>query len=133
MGKRLRRGFEDVVPVVLDRSEALDARIQGDHGLGHGVTGGIGVEAAVNLAPLIQQGPQPGRVRSGAGSGEAPVCGMEGKATDGIDGRFAQDQRGLRLDWSSVVPTGSEISLGGLIRRLPLLPSWPSKSVRNGV
>jgi len=79
---------------VLGRAKALDGRVQGDHGGSHGVAGGIGVEAAVNLTTLIQKGPQPERVGAGASGGEALVSGMEGKATDGVDSRFAKDHCG---------------------------------------
>ena len=82
---------EQVVPIVVGRAKALDGGMQGEHGASHGVTGGIGVEAAADLATLLQQGPQPARVGAGAGGGEALVSGMEGKATEGIDGRFAKD------------------------------------------
>ena len=84
-------GPEHVVPVVVGRAKALDDGMQGDHGASHGVTGGVGIETTVNLATLIQQRPQPVRVGAGAGRGEAAGSGMEGQATDGIDGRFAKD------------------------------------------
>ena len=54
---RLVLGPEDVVPIVLGGAKALDGGVQGDHGGSHGVAGGIGVEAAVNLTTLIQKGP----------------------------------------------------------------------------
>ena len=47
-GRGLGRGFEEVVPVVAGGAEALDCGMQGDHGLGHGVTGWVGVEGAVD-------------------------------------------------------------------------------------
>ena len=79
-------GAEHVVPVVVGRAKALDGGMQSEHGGSHGVAGGIGVEAAVNLTTLIQEGPQPERVGAGTSGGEAPVSGMECKATDGVDG-----------------------------------------------
>ena len=85
--------LEHVVPVVGRRAEAFDGRMQSDHGGGHGVAGGVGIEAAVDLASLVQQRREPARVGPGAGGREAAVVGMEGKATDGIDGRFAKDNR----------------------------------------
>lgn len=88
---RLCLGPEHIVPIVVGRAEALDGGMQGDHGVSHGVTGGIGVEAAVDPATVIQQGPQPARVGAGAGGGETTALGMEGHAADGVDGRFAQD------------------------------------------
>jgi hypothetical protein len=87
----LRLYPEHVVPIVLRRAEAFDGGTHSDHGASHIVTGGVGIEAAVNLATLVQQGPQPARVGPGAGGGKATVPGMEDKATDGIDGRFAKD------------------------------------------
>jgi hypothetical protein len=54
-------------------------------------------EAAVNLARLVQQWSQPVRVEAGVGGGEASVSGMEGKATDGVDGRFTEDERWPRF------------------------------------
>ena len=82
----LRPGFEDVVPVVEGRTEAVDGRMACDHCLGHGVAGGIGVEAAIDRASLIQQRRQPARVGARAGGGQAVVFRMERKATDGVDG-----------------------------------------------
>ena len=70
---------------MLGRAKALDGGVQGDHGGSHGVAGGIGVEAAVNLTTLVQEGPQPEGVGAGAGGGKAPVSGMEGKAPDGVN------------------------------------------------
>jgi len=87
---------------VLGRAKALDGGVQGDHGGRHGVAGGIGVEAAVNLTTLVQKRSQPERVGAGASGGEAPVSGMEGKATDGVDRRFAKDH------WGSVLGGHSE-------------------------
>ena len=75
----LRSGPEDVVPIVVGRAKALDGLMAGDHGAGHGVTGGVGIEAAVDLAALVQEGGQAARVRPGTGGGEAPVRGMEGQ------------------------------------------------------
>jgi hypothetical protein len=95
-------GPEHVAPIVVGRAKALDGGMQGEHGASHGVTGAVGVEAAVNLATLLQQGRQPARVGAGAGGGEALVSGMEGKATEGIDGRFAKDHRGTGFGPSSV-------------------------------
>ena len=47
---------EHVVPIVLRRTKALNGGVQRDHGLGHGFTEGIVIEAAVDLAALVQQG-----------------------------------------------------------------------------
>jgi len=78
-------GPEQVVPIVVGRAKALDGGVQLDHGASHGVTGRVRIEAAVNLATLIQQMSEPVRVEAGTGCGEAPASGMQGKATDGID------------------------------------------------
>lgn len=51
----LRSSFKDVVPVVERRTEAVDGRMPCDHCLGHGVAGGISVEAAIDRA-AIQDG-----------------------------------------------------------------------------
>lgn len=48
----------------------------GDHGLGHVITGGIGVEAAVKAEALCEQRGEPGRVGSGPGGGEAEAVGI---------------------------------------------------------
>ena len=71
---------------MVSRAKALDGGMQGDHGASHGVTGGVRIEAAVNRVTLVQERAQPARVGAGAGGGEAPVSGMEGKATDGVNG-----------------------------------------------
>jgi hypothetical protein len=55
-GEDLSAHPEDVVPIVLRGTEALNGGVQRDHGLGHGVTEGIVIEAAVDLAALVQQG-----------------------------------------------------------------------------
>jgi|APCry1669189204_1035204.scaffolds.fasta_scaffold110192_1 hypothetical protein len=83
--KGLCLGPEQVVPIVGGRAKALDGGVELDHGASHGVTGRVRIEAAVNLATLIQQGAKPVRVGAGTGCGETPASGMEGKATDGID------------------------------------------------
>ena len=41
-------GAEGVVPVVVGRAEALHGWVACDHGVGHAVAGGVGVEAAVD-------------------------------------------------------------------------------------
>ena len=75
-------------------SQALDGRIECDHGAGHGVAGRVGVEAAVNLGVLGQQRGEPARVGTSASGGKAPMLGMKGAATDGVDGRLAKDDAG---------------------------------------
>lgn len=73
------------------RSQALDGRMHGDHGLGHAITCGIGVEAAVDARALAEQRGKPCRAGSGTICGDAHAAGMYGRATDGINGRFAED------------------------------------------
>ena len=85
-------GPEHVVPIVVGRAKALDGGMQGDHGASHGVTGGVGIEAAVDLAASVQQWRQPARVGPGARGGEAPVSGMEGKAEQAIPPRHHRRQ-----------------------------------------
>ena len=62
-----------------------------NHALCHGVAGGISVEAAEDGQTQAEQGAEPGRGRSGAGGGEAAIGWMKEVATEGVDGRFAQD------------------------------------------
>ena len=69
----------------------MSGRIQVDQGSSHRVAGGVGIEPAVNLAPLVEQALQPGWVGPSSGRREATVARMEGKATDGVNGRFAKD------------------------------------------
>lgn len=65
--------------------------MEGDHGASHGFPGGVSIEATVDLKPLVKERNQPARVGPDAGSGDASVLGMEGKATDGVDGRLTED------------------------------------------
>jgi len=69
----------------------LDGGMEGDHGAGHGLAGGVGVEAAINLATLGQQRVKPAGVGPDTRGGETAVLWMEGQAADGVDGRLAQD------------------------------------------
>jgi len=65
--------------------------VKSDHGFGHGVTGGIGVKAATDLIALLNEGREPAGIGSGTGGGEATILGMESQATDGVNGRLAED------------------------------------------
>jgi hypothetical protein len=47
---------EHVIPIVLGGTEALNGGVQRDHSLSHGVTDGVGIKPAVDLAALVQQG-----------------------------------------------------------------------------
>jgi hypothetical protein len=83
--------LENVVPVVVRGPEALDGRMEGDHGTGHVLAGGICVKATINEIALGDKGSQPARVGSSAGCRDAAVLGVESKATDGVDGRLDED------------------------------------------
>jgi hypothetical protein len=90
-------GLEHVVPIMPGWPEALDSRMEEDHGLGHVLADGIGVKAAVEGMPLADERSQPAWIGSGAGGGDAAVLWMEGKAADGINGRLHQDGGWPRL------------------------------------
>ena len=72
----------------------MDGRIECDHGAGHGVAGRVGVKAAVNVDVLGEQRGEPARVGTSASGRKAPMLGMKGVATDGVDGRLAKDDGG---------------------------------------
>ena len=95
-GEARRASAEEVVPVVERRRQELDGGMEGDHGLGHGLAGGIEIEAAPEAAALVKKIGQPGGVGSGPGGGQTTVVRMENVATDGIDGRFTEDEVGTR-------------------------------------
>ena len=84
--------MKGVVPVVKWWTESRDGRVEHSHGFGHAVAGGIGVEAAVEAVALREQRGEPGGVGSRSGSGDAEAVGMERDATDGVDGRLAEDR-----------------------------------------
>ena len=65
--------------------------MEGDQGLSHGISSGIGVKAAVDAKMLVDEGGEPSGIWPGASGGDAKMTGMEGRATDGINGRFAED------------------------------------------
>ena len=44
---------------------------------------------------LVEEGGEPAGIGSGAGGREAEMLRMEGQATDGIDGRLAENEGGL--------------------------------------
>ena len=52
------------------RAEALDGGVAVDHGLGHAVAGGVGIEAAVNGEFAGKKRGQPGGIGSGSGGGD---------------------------------------------------------------
>jgi hypothetical protein len=63
------------------------------HALSHGVTGGIGVKAAIDGEALRDQGRKPRWVWSGASGGKTAVVWIAGMATEGVDGGLAEDDR----------------------------------------
>ena len=65
--------------------------MEGDHGASHVVSGGIGVKAAVDLLSLTDEGREPAWIGSGAGGRDAPMLGMKRLATNGINGRLAEN------------------------------------------
>ena len=109
--------FEHVVPVVGGRAKALDAGVQGHHGIGHLVASGIGIKATIDLSRLSQQGFEPSWVGPGAGGGQTAGLGMERKATEGINGGFTQD------DWLAGQARGWErLSRNGKVAQILLRP-----------
>ena len=69
MGELWKASAEGVVPIVERRGEQVDGGMKIDHGLGHGLTGGVEIEATAQPATLRQEVMQPGRIGSGAGGG----------------------------------------------------------------
>jgi len=96
VGELWRTSAEGVVPIVERRRAQLDGGMKSDHGLGHGLAGGIEIEAAPEAATLVKEVRQPSGVGSGASGGEATVVGMKEVAAEGVDGRFAEDDVGTR-------------------------------------
>jgi hypothetical protein len=73
---------------------------------GHVVTDGIGVDATLHLATLVQQGAQSARVGPAAGGGQLTVLRRERKASDRIDGRLTKSKL-----WVSVGGNGEEAQI----------------------
>jgi len=65
--------------------------MEGDHGLGHVVTGGICVESAEDVISSLDEVYEPVGIGSSTGCGEAEELGMDYLAADDIDGGFTQD------------------------------------------
>src|SRR3982074_2648339 len=113
--------------------------MQSAHGMGHGVSGGVGIKAAVEFVALIDERGQPAWVGPGAGGGDATEVGMEGKATDRIDGRLTEGD-GLQrssgdreVTWSYAVPgaMGGSAKLG--VEGMFFFPSSGSFGLFRGV
>lgn len=75
--------------------QALDLGVEGDHGLRHGLAGGVGVEPAADGVALCQEWTQPAGIGPGTGRGNARELRMEDAAAKGVDGRFTQDDGAL--------------------------------------
>ena len=69
----------------------MDRGMKGDHPLSHQVTGGIGVIAAGDRESFAEEVFEPERIGSGSGGGKAATGRGQGQATQGINGRFAED------------------------------------------
>ena len=79
-------GYQHVVPVVPNRTQAADPGMGRDHGTGRPVAGRVVVEAAVDGAAPFEQAGKPGRVAAHSRSGDAGGAGKNDQATDGVDG-----------------------------------------------
>jgi hypothetical protein len=94
---------EDVVPIMARWGPALDGGMEGDEGLGHRLTGRIGIETAVNGAALGQERFQPTRTGTSAGRGDTSQTGLKEVSAEGVNGRFAQEEGervGVGLGWN---------------------------------
>jgi len=92
-GEKLGLGTrpEDIVPVFKSGAQSHYRGIEGDHGLSHGVSSGIGVKAAVDAKMMIDEVGEPSGIWPGSSGGDAEMAGMEDTAADCINGRFAED------------------------------------------
>ena len=72
----------------------MDEGISSDHALGQGVSGGVGVEAAVDGCAGGNEIHEPRGIGTDASGGDTAVTRMENQATEGVDGRFAEDYAG---------------------------------------
>ena len=73
-------------------SETLHSGMEVDHGAGHGIPGRVGIKATVDLLPLSEEVREPGGARSGAGGRDAAEVWIDGKAADGINSGFTEDE-----------------------------------------
>lgn len=77
----------------------MDGGMKGDHGVGHGLAGGIEVEATVERRRWIaEKAGEPGRVGTCAGGGKATKARVQGVAAEGVDGGFAEHGGTLVLE-----------------------------------
>ena len=82
-------GAQGVVPVVVERSEALDGGVACAHGLGHAVADRVAVEAAVDGHGRDEERREPGGIWSRPGGGEAARVGVQEATADRVDSRFS--------------------------------------------
>src|SRR5437762_13413018 len=94
---------ERVVRVVWAGAETSDSGMESQHLPSQILSGAVGIEAAVDDTALSQECREPARVGASSGGGDGPRSGVQQKAADGIDGRFAQDDHGGPGDRKSVV------------------------------
>jgi hypothetical protein len=73
------------------RAKTHDVGVFLDHGAGHLVPGGIGVEATVDRSVLLEEGFEPEGIGPGAGGGNAEGVIVQGSAAHRIDSGFAED------------------------------------------
>ena len=62
-----------------------------DHCAGHGISGRVGIKAAIYPATLFDEMGEPEWIWSGACGRDAAVVWMERKAADGIDSGLTED------------------------------------------
>ena len=82
---------EYVVPVVGGRAQAADGGVDRDHAGGCGVSGLVRVETAVEYVTAGDQCAKPGRIGADARGGDTDPLRVDLETTDGINGRFAED------------------------------------------
>ena len=83
------------------RTQAADFGMGSDHGTRHFVAGLVVVEAAVDGAAPFEQAGEPGRVAAHSRGGNAGGAGKNDQATDGVDGRFTENDIAF-TDWRRV-------------------------------
>ena len=90
-GEALSPCCEGVIPIVASGSVTLDRGMEVDHGAGHGITGRIGIKAAIDLVRLSEEVREPGGARPGAGGRDAAKVWMDGPAADGVNSGLTED------------------------------------------